>query len=101
MFISGGENIYPAEIERILEAYPGVKEVAVIGVPDEKWGEVGCAFIVADQEGSFAEKEIWEFCRDKLAKFKIPKYVRFINQLPRNDAGKVDRNDLKKKFTLN
>ncbi|MFZ5516597.1 MAG: acyl-CoA synthetase [Candidatus Zhuqueibacterota bacterium] len=100
MFISGGENVYPAEIERVLEAYPGVKEVAVIGVPDEKWGEVGCAFIVAEQKGGFAEKEIWEFCQDKLAKFKIPKYVRFINQLPRNDAGKVDRNDLKKKFTL-
>jgi len=101
MFISGGENVYPAEIERVLEAIPGVKEVAVIGVPDEKWGEVGCAFIVPDQHGTIADKEVGEFCREKLAKYKIPRYVRLISQLPRNDAGKVDRNDLKKKFTFN
>ncbi len=101
MYISGGENVYPAEIERILFSHSIIKDVAVIGVADEKWGEVGCAYVVSEKEAGFSEKDVLDFCRDKLAKYKIPKYVKFINQLPRNDAGKVNRNDLKEKFTFN
>ena len=101
MYISGGENVYPAEIERVLYSHKKIKEAAVIGVADKKWGEVGVVFVAAKKEGDISEEEIFDFCKGKLAKYKIPKYVKFINQLPRNDAGKVDRNDLKEKFTIN
>jgi len=93
MFISGGENVYPAEVEKVLATAEGVNEVAVVGVPDEKWGEVGKAFIVmhdgCDIEG------IREHCCGKLAKFKIPKYYVCIESLPKNDSGKIDRKALK------
>ena len=96
MYISGGENVYPAEIERILYSHPKVKEVAVIGVADEKWGEVGCAYVVSKKEIKVSEKEIIDFCYDKLAKYKIPKHVQLLKELPKNDAGKVNRKELLK-----
>lgn len=93
MFISGGENVYPAEIERVLITAEGVSEVAVVGVPDEKWGEVGKAFLVM-KEGHTVEG-LQSFCCDKLAKFKVPKYYVAIDELPKNDSGKIDRKALK------
>ncbi len=91
MFISGGENVYPAEIEGYLVTHPAVREAAVIGVPDDRWGEVGRAYVVL-KEGLEADAEdIIGFCSGNLAKYKIPKYVEFIPELPRNEAGKVDR----------
>lgn len=96
MFISGGENVYPAEVEAAALHSSFILECAMIGVPDEKWGEVGCLFVVARGEVS---DETGEVIRQELAthiaKYKIPKYVRFIDELPRTGAGKVRKNILK------
>jgi fatty-acyl-CoA synthase len=91
MFISGGENVYPAEIERILITHKAIAEVAVIGVKDEKWGEVGKAFIVLNDLQKIDLEEIRLFCFQKLSKFKIPKYVEILKELPKNASGKIDR----------
>lgn len=91
MFISGGENVYPAEIEKYLYTNDAVKEVAVIGVPDEKWGEVGKAFIVLKENNSMNEEEAINYCKGNLAKYKIPKYVQFVNEIPKTDAGKINK----------
>ena len=93
MFISGGENVYPAEVESFIVTNPHIKEVSVIGVTDEKWGEVGHAFIVK-KKNELTEEEILEFCKGKLAKYKIPEYVSFLKVLPRNEAGKINRMEL-------
>ena len=89
MYISGGENVYPAEIENVLYQMPQIKEVAVIGVADEQWGETGCAVIALQENESLTQKEIMDFCADKLAKFKQPKHMATIDALPRNATGKV------------
>lgn len=95
MYISGGENVYPAEVEKVLLKHKAVKEAAVIGVPDNKWGEVGKGFVVMEKNCHVKEDELISFCMDKLAKYKIPKSFQFIEKLPRNDAGKLDRKKLK------
>ncbi len=95
MFISGGENVYPAEVERVLLSHERVSEAAVIGVPDEKWGEVGIAFVVCREGGDLTEEGVLAHCRRALAKFKVPKYVRFVAELPKNDTGKINRQALK------
>ena len=95
MFISGGENVYPAEIEKVLTSHPGIAEAAVIGVKDDKWGEVGKAFVVRKEDSRIAEEEVLKFCRDKLASYKIPRQIIFLPQLPKTATGKV------KKFELN
>ncbi len=94
MFISGGENVYPAEIERFLLTHPKIKEAAVIGVEDEKWGEVGSAFIVSVEDSILTAPEVHEFCKGNLAKYKTPKYFNIVEQIPKNEAGKVDRKKL-------
>lgn len=95
MLKSGGENIYPAEIERILVQHPAIAEACVVGVPDEKWGEVGRAFLVL-KPGTKADTETLQaFCRQHMAKFKVPKYMDFVEELPKNDAGKINRKALK------
>lgn len=96
MYISGGENVYPAEIEKFLYTHEAVKEVAVIGVHDEKWGEVGKAFVVLKSGYSLTEDDIFKFCKEQLAKYKIPKHVAFIEELPKNEAGKINRKILEK-----
>lgn len=96
MFISGGENVYPAEIERVMLQCPAVSEVVVVGVPDEKWGEVGYALVVPEKNETFSAEHVQEFCRKHLARFKVPKYVVAIDALPKNDTGKLDRKALKK-----
>jgi fatty-acyl-CoA synthase len=89
MIISGGENVYPAEVEDALYDHPAVAECAVIGVPDERWGEVGQAIVVL-RPGQVAEEEgILDFLNGKLARYKIPKSVRFADSLPRSGTGKV------------
>jgi fatty-acyl-CoA synthase len=92
MFISGGENVYPAEIEAVLHEHPQVADAAVLGVPDERWGEVGVAFVVA---GGVGEDELREWCRARLARFKVPKSFRFISEIPRNGMGKVQKQELR------
>lgn len=94
MFISGGENVYPAEIEKVLATHPAVKEVAVVGVPNEKWGEVGKAVIVSRE--AVSAEELKEFCIEALAKFKVPKHFVFIDKLPLTDTGKIDKKGLAK-----
>lgn len=94
MFISGGENVYPAEVERVLLQHPAVAEVAVTGVPDEKWGEVGRAYIVLRPGQTATESELLEHCRAHLAKFKVPRSAVFVEALPKTDTGKIDRKRL-------
>jgi fatty-acyl-CoA synthase len=91
MIISGGENIYPAEVEAVLYQHESVAECAVIGVPDEKWGEVGKAVVVLKPASTSSPVDLLRFCDGKLAKFKIPKWVEAIDALPRTGSGKVDK----------
>lgn len=95
MYISGGENVYPVEVERVLSQHPAVREVAVVGVPDAKWGEAGCAFISLAAGHRAAPEDLIRFCDDKLAKFKIPKHVRFLDDLPKGDSGKILKRNLR------
>ena len=95
MFISGGENVYPAEVEAVLHDHPAVADVAVVGVPDERWGESGVAFVV----GTATEEELIGFCRERLARFKVPKAIRFVDELPRNSLGKVQKAALAQEVT--
>ena len=96
MYISGGENVYPAEVEAFIVTQPKVKEVAIIGVSDDRWGEVGHAFIVQKDNSKLTDIDIINYCNNQLAKYKIPKYVSFLKELPRNEAGKINRMDLKR-----
>jgi fatty-acyl-CoA synthase len=98
MFISGGENVYPAEVENVIYQHPAVAEVAVIGVPHSKWQEVGKAIVVVKEGNSLTEGEVIEFCQGKLARYKIPKSVAFTDTLPRTAAGKVLKRELRNDF---
>jgi fatty-acyl-CoA synthase len=98
MIISGGENIYPAEVEDALYQHPAVAECAVIGVPDQTWGEVGRAIVVL-RAGITAEPEqLLAFLIGRIAKFKIPKTVVFTDTLPRTTSGKVVKRELRSRF---
>jgi fatty-acyl-CoA synthase len=98
MLISGGENIYPAEIEGLLATHPRIAEAAIIGVPDAKWGEVGRAVVVARPGETLTAEEVLAFCDGKLARYKIPKSVVFAPILPRNAMGKVIKAELREQF---
>ena len=95
MYISGGENVYPAEVENVLYQLPQIAEAAIIGVPDERWGETGMAFICLKEGESLGEKEVISHCLENLAKFKVPSSVKFITALPRNATGKVLKRNLR------
>jgi acyl-CoA synthetase (AMP-forming)/AMP-acid ligase II len=96
MFISGGENVYPTEIEKILYQIPQISEVAVIGIPDDKWGEVGKVFVSLKPNELLNETDILNFLSDKIARYKIPKFIQFMENLPRNAAGKILKTELRK-----
>jgi fatty-acyl-CoA synthase len=98
MYISGGENVYPAEVEAALHEHPAVADAAVIGVPDERWGEVGVAFVVARPRASVDEQELIAHCRDRLAAFKVPRVVRLVDELPRSPSGKLLKRELRERF---
>ena len=98
MFISGGENIYPAEIENVIVTHPGVLEVAVVPQADPRWGEVGLAVVVPRVPGSLNAEEILAYCADKLAHYKLPRAVYFARSLPRNVMGKVLKAELAKEL---
>ncbi len=98
MFISGGENVYPAEVEDVLMGLPQVADAGVIGIPDEKWGESGMAILVKAPETEVTEEEIIELCKQKLAKYKVPKKVTFVDELPRTLTGKILKKDLRAQF---
>jgi fatty-acyl-CoA synthase len=93
MVVSGGENIYPAEIEAVLHEHPAVADAAVVGAPDERWGEVCIAFVVLDEPVS--EDELRQHCYDRLARFKVPKAFHVLDELPRNSVGKIQKSELK------
>jgi fatty-acyl-CoA synthase len=95
MYISGGENVYPAEVENVLFQLPQVADAAIIGVPNERWGEVGMALIVRKPGQSIEEGDVIRHCLGKLAKFKVPQSVQFVDVLPRNATGKVLKRELR------
>lgn len=92
MVIRGGENVYPIEIESVLASHPQVQEVAVVGAPDPRWGEIVVAFVVA--RGEVTGEELRSFAREALARYKVPERVHFVDSLPRNASGKIVKRDL-------
>ena len=98
MVITGGENVYPAEVESILYAHPQIVEVAVIGLPDDKWGEAVTAIVVLEEGASLDLEELRAFASESLARYKLPSELRIIDLLPRNPAGKVQKFKLKEQF---
>jgi HIP---CoA ligase len=95
MYICGGFNVYPAEVEQVLARMEGVSDTAVIGVPDERLGEVGRAFVVARPGSGLDEQSVIAYTREHLANFKAPRSVRFVDALPRNAGGKVVKPQLR------
>jgi len=100
MIISGGENVYAAEVEAIFQEHQAVAEAALIGKPDETWGEVGLMFVVLNKGMDASEEELKEFCRERLARFKAPKEIVFMNSLPYSPYGKVMKMELKKQLDI-
>jgi len=98
MVISGGENIYPREVEEVILRHPTVHEVAVIGVPDDKWGEALKAIVSLKRGAKATEEEIIDFCKRNLASYKKPKSVEFIDELPKNPYGKILKRELREKY---
>jgi fatty-acyl-CoA synthase len=95
MIISGGENIASPEVERVLYEHEQVVEAAVIGRPDPRWGEVPVAYLVLTEGSEVGEQDLIEFCRARLARFKVPKAVVIVDALPRNPSGKVLKRELR------
>ncbi len=98
LIISGGENIYPAEIERVLAEHPSVAELTVVGVPDEKWGEVPKVVAVTATGQRVDEAELLSYCRERLASYKCPKSVDVVQELPRNASGKILKRDIRARY---
>jgi fatty-acyl-CoA synthase len=94
MYITGGENVYPAETERILKQHPGIDDIAVVGVPDETWGEIGHAFVILKSGKSVSAEQIIAFCKERLAAFKCPAKITFCEDFPRTSLGKVRKREL-------
>jgi acyl-CoA synthetase (AMP-forming)/AMP-acid ligase II len=98
MIISGGVNIYPAEIEAVLSAHPAVADVAVIGVPDAHWGEAVKAVVALHPDKSASAEELIAFCGQRLADYKRPRSVDFVGELPRSPAGKLLKNQIRERY---
>ena len=98
MIISGGENIYPAEVENAIYGHPEIADVGVIGVPDPKWGEAVMACVLLKDGANLSESEIIEWARQHIAGYKCPKSVTFVSELPRNPSGKILRRELRARF---
>ncbi|WP_421383642.1 class I adenylate-forming enzyme family protein [Bacillus salacetis] len=98
MIITGGENVYPLEIENWIDSHEDVDEVAVIGIPDEKWGEKVVAFVAAKGGAALKAEELEDYCKRKLTKYKIPKSFYIIDQLPKTHVGKINKNELRKRL---
>ena len=98
LIISGGENIYPREIEEVLVEHPAVREVAVVGAPDPKWGEAVTAVVAAVPGREVSEEELIDFCRERIASYKKPKRVEFVDELPKNNYGKILKRELRDRY---
>jgi O-succinylbenzoic acid--CoA ligase len=96
LIISGGENVYPAEIEAVLLGHPAVAEAGVCGVADERWGQVPVAYVKLAEDATVSEEELRAYCGTRLARYKLPARIRFVDALPRNAAGKLLRRELPK-----
>ncbi len=94
MYISGGENVYPAEVEKILKTHPDIEDVAVVGVPDKKWGEIGHAFVIKKPGSSLDNNKVIAICKGRIAKYKWPKKVTFKTEFQRTSLGKIKKKDL-------
>jgi fatty-acyl-CoA synthase len=99
MFISGGENVYPAEVERVLNAHPAILESAVVGVPDARWGEAGAAFVMLRPDQTLETDTVRPWCRERLAGYKVPAHIRIVEHFPRTAAGKVCKPKLREAFS--
>ena len=98
MIISGGENIYPAEVENALFSHPAVADVAVIGVPDDKWGEAVKAVVVRKPGAEVTPEALMVYARERIAGYKVPRSVDFVDALPRNPTGKILKRELRKPY---
>lgn len=98
MIISGGENIYPKEIENVLYEHPDVAECAVFGIPDEKWGEVPAAYVALRPDAGVREEDLVEVCAQRLARFKRPRLVKFVDDFPKTPIGKIQKNILRENY---
>lgn len=98
MVVTGGENVYPIEVEQVLYRHPDVTDAAVIGLPDQEWGEAVTAFVVRRDGADTAAADLIAFCRDHIAAFKSPKRIEFLDELPRNATGKLLKRDLRLRF---
>jgi acyl-CoA synthetase (AMP-forming)/AMP-acid ligase II len=98
LIISGGENVYPSEVERVLLEHPGIKEAAVIGVKDKEWGEQVMAVVVLKEGEWPTEEDLLSFCKERLAGYKRPRSVAFVDELPKNQLGKVLYKELRSRF---
>jgi acyl-CoA synthetase (AMP-forming)/AMP-acid ligase II len=98
MIVSGGENVYPREVEEILYTHPAIKEVAVIGIPDPYWVEKVHAAVTVKEGARATAQELIDFCKQRLARYKAPKSVEFVESLPKNPAGKILKRELREKY---
>lgn len=98
MFISGGENVYPVEIEATISELEMVADVAVLGVSDDQWGEVGCAFIVLHPDRSIDAATVADHCQSRIARFKVPRHYKFVSELPRTPSGKIQKHFLRERY---
>jgi fatty-acyl-CoA synthase len=95
MYISGGENVYPAEVESVLAEHPAIREVAVVGVPDPDWGEVGCVHAVLEEGSELGLEALCDWAAERLASFKLPRDLVLEESLPRTASGKVQKHELR------
>ena len=98
MIVTGGENVYPAEVENVLAAHPAVADVAVIGVPDERWGETVLAMVVPTPGATLELEELQAHCRQSLGGYKVPRRLEVVDALPRNASGKVLKHVLREPY---
>jgi fatty-acyl-CoA synthase len=101
MYVSGGENVYPTEVEAALVSCPGLAEAAIVGVPDTRWGEAGVAFIVRTAGAILSAEHVIAHCKSALASYKAPKSVVFLDSLPRTASGKLQKNLLRQRWSEN
>lgn len=101
MYVSGGENVYPAQVERVLQQHPAVAMAAVVGMPDATWGETGCAFVKLQQQGAADETDLRDWCRQRLATFQCPTRIIVLEDLPLGPSGKIDKRQLAAQHTEN
>ncbi len=101
LIVSGGENVYPAEVEEVLRSHPDVADAGVTGLPNEEWGQMVVAAVVLREPARMSEEALLAFCRERLAPYKVPKELRFVTNLPRNAAGKLLRRELRQEWSRN